>query len=71
MISSCKQVAVIEGLLQEIQMMNSNFSKKLLAVVLTTLFMVSMGASAAGKRCPKDKTWDYDKKECVKKEVKK
>jgi hypothetical protein len=68
-ISSCKQVAVIEGLLQEIQMMNSNFSKKLLAVVLTTLFMVSMGASAA--KCPKDKPiWNPVTSKCMK-EVKK
>jgi hypothetical protein len=47
--------------------MNSKFLKKLLAVVLTTLFMVSMSASAAEKRCPKDKpVWDPDKKVCVK-----
>jgi hypothetical protein len=62
---------VIEGLLQEIQMMNSNFSKKLLAVVLTTLFVVSMGASAAEKKCPKDKpVWNPVTSKCMK-EVKK
>jgi hypothetical protein len=52
-------------------MMNSNFSKKLLAVVLTTLFMVSMGASAAEKKCPKDKPiWNPVTSKCMK-EVKK
>jgi hypothetical protein len=48
--------------------MNSNLSKKLLAMVMSTLFLASMGAIAAGRTtCPKGQVYDADQKCCVSK----
>ncbi len=45
--------------------MNSNSLKKLLAVALTGLFLVSVGANAA--KCPKGTEKDTTTGKCVKK----
>jgi hypothetical protein len=44
--------------------MNSNLLKKIVAIVLTGLFLVSTGAIAAEKSCPKGQTRDASGK-CV------
>lgn len=45
--------------------MNSNIVNKVLAAVLTGAFLFSMGANATEKTCPKGKTYDPIKNECV------
>jgi hypothetical protein len=45
--------------------MNGNLSKKLLALAMSTLFLASMGAMAAGKKCPTGQTYDSAKQCCT------
>ena len=45
--------------------MSGNLSKKLLAMTMTTLFLASMGAIAAGKKCPTGQRYDTKTKQCV------
>jgi hypothetical protein len=45
--------------------MKGNLSKKLLAMAMSTLFLASMGAIAAGKKCPTGQMYDTKTKQCV------
>jgi hypothetical protein len=49
--------------------MNTRIAKSIALAAATGLLLTSLGASAAGHKCPKGQKWDKESKTCVEKKA--